>query len=73
MLLVGIFLNIFYLLFCKMSSKSKSLSGSNTNKNKIKLNRYTYRTVQSFGTKSSYDVDGNEPDLFSCSFSVKDL
>lgn len=56
-----------------MSSKSKSLSGSKTINNKIKLNGYTYRTVLSSGTKSSYDVDGNEPDLFSCSFSVKDL
>lgn len=55
------------------SSKSKSLSGSNTINNKIKLNRYTYRTVQSFGTKSSHEVDGNEADLFSCSFCVKDL
>lgn len=73
MLLVGIFFHIFYLLFCKMSSKSKSLSGSKTINNKIKLNGYTYRTVLSSGTKSSYDVDGNEPDLFSCSFSVKDL
>lgn len=56
-----------------MSSKSKSLSGSKTINNKIKLKEYTYRTVQSSGTKSSYDVDGNEADLFSCLFSVKNL
>ena len=56
-----------------MISKSKSLSGSKSTNNINKFHFYTYREVQSFGKKSSYDVEGNELDLFSSAFWVTDV
>ena len=56
-----------------MISNSKSLSGNKSTNNINKFNFYTYREVQSFGKKSSYDVKGNELDLFSSVFLVTDL
>ena len=62
-----------YLLLRQMISNSKSLSGNKSTNNINKFNFYTYREVQSFGKKSSYDVEGNELDLFSSVFLVTDL